>query len=185
MPLRRTNLLSYHKSVQFAAVLGYYALICLADRSILAPIFGYLGLFYRSPSTWTQIGVLGLILLCTVVTPVRYRQPSDGVLYMLLPLVVIPVLAVAATDVIFTNVAGDMMASTSGAYTACRNRHGSPATVELGWPSVTAAGMADSCVAVHISYVMSSRRSASNSNCFPSVMSTASGPYSTTKEAAR
>ena len=116
MPLRRTNLLSYHKSVQFAAVLGYYALICLADRSILAPIFGYLGLFYRSPSTWTQIGVLGLILLCTVVTPVRYRQPSDGVLYMLLPLVVIPVLAVAATDVIFTNVAGDMMASTSGAY---------------------------------------------------------------------
>lgn len=114
--LRGANPLSYHKLVQFAAVSGYYGLICLTDRTILAPLFGYQGLFYRSASTWTQIEVLALILLCTAVLPVRYRQPSDGVLYMLLPLVVIPVLTVAATDVIFADVAGDLMVSISGAY---------------------------------------------------------------------
>jgi O-antigen/teichoic acid export membrane protein len=114
--LRGTNPLGYQKTVQFAAALGYYGLICLADRAILAPLFGYQGLFYRAPSAWTQISVLGLILLCTAVTPVRYRQPSDGVLYMLLPLVVIPVLEVAATDVIFTNIARDLIISFSGAY---------------------------------------------------------------------
>jgi O-antigen/teichoic acid export membrane protein len=116
MPLRTTYPPSYHKLVQFAASLGYYALICLVDRTILAPLFGYLGLFYASPSTLAQIGLLSLILVCTAVTPVHYRQPSDGVLYMLLYLVVIPIVAVAATDVIFTNVASDMMASISGAY---------------------------------------------------------------------
>jgi hypothetical protein len=90
--LRGTNRLARYKVGQFAAVLGYYWLICLADRTILAPLFGYQGLNYRSASTWMQISVLGLILLCTAVTPVRYRQPSDVLMYMLLPLVVIPVL---------------------------------------------------------------------------------------------
>ena len=114
--LRETNRLEYYKVAQFAAALGYYGLICSADRTILAPLFGYQGLTYRSASTWTQISVLGLILLCTALTPVRYRQPSDGVLYVLLPLVVIPVLAVAATDVLFADVATDMIISVAGAY---------------------------------------------------------------------
>ena len=114
--LRATTRVEYHKSVQFAAALGYYGLICLADRTILSPLFGYQGLTYRSASTWTDIYVLGLILLCTALTPVCYRQPSDGVLYALLLLVVIPVLAVAATDPVFANVAGDLIVSISGAY---------------------------------------------------------------------
>jgi hypothetical protein len=114
--LNAANRLSYCKIGQFAAALGYYELICSADRTILAPLFGYQGLNYRSASPWTQISVLGLILLCTALTPVRYRQPSDGVLYTLLPLVVIPVLAVAATDVIFANIAAGMIVSVAGAY---------------------------------------------------------------------
>jgi hypothetical protein len=111
-----TKWLGYYKIGQFAAALGYYGLICLVDRTILAPLFGYQGLNYRSASTWTQISVLGLILLCTALTPVRYRQPSDGVLYTLLPLVVIPVLAVAATDALFANIAAGMIVSVAGAY---------------------------------------------------------------------
>jgi hypothetical protein len=111
-----TNWLGRYKVGQFATALGYYWLICLADRTILAPLFGYQGLNYRSPSIWTQITVVGLILLCTAVTPVRYRQPSDIVLYMLLPLVVIPVLAVAVTDAIFASVATGIIISVAGSY---------------------------------------------------------------------
>jgi hypothetical protein len=111
-----TNRLGYHKVGQFAASLGYYWLVCLADRTILAPLFGYQGLNYRSASTLMQISVLGLILFCTALTPIRYRQPSDGVLYVLLVLVVIPVLAVAATDVLFANVATGMIISVVAAY---------------------------------------------------------------------
>jgi O-antigen polymerase len=104
------------KGAQFAAALGYYGMLCWVDRTILAPLFGYQGLTYRSPSTWTQMGVVGLILLCTALTPVRYRQPSDGVLYVLLPLVVIPVLAAAATDVLFAGVASELIITIAGAY---------------------------------------------------------------------
>jgi hypothetical protein len=111
-----TNRHGYYKIGQFAVALGYYWLICLSDRTILAPLFGYQGLNYRSASPWTQISVLGLILLCTALTPVRYRQPSDGVLYTLLPLVVIPVLAVASTDVLFTNIEAGTIVSVAGAY---------------------------------------------------------------------
>lgn len=116
IPLSGTNRLGYYKIGQFAAAFGYYGLICLADRTILAPLFGYQGLTYNAASASTQVSVLGLILLCTALTPVRYRQPSDGVLYTLLPLVVIPVLAVAATDVLFANVATDTILSVAGAY---------------------------------------------------------------------
>lgn len=83
----RTSQLNHFKRAQFAVVLGYYWLLCRVDRTILAPLFSYQGLAYRSASGWTQISVLGLILLCTPFTPARYRQPSDGMLYMLLPLV--------------------------------------------------------------------------------------------------
>lgn len=64
--------------------LGYCWLLCWVDRRIIAPLFGYKGLAYRSVPTQTQICVLGLINTCTVITPTRYRQPSDGVLYVLL-----------------------------------------------------------------------------------------------------
>jgi hypothetical protein len=104
------------KGAQIAATLAYYWLLCQVDRAILAPAFGYQGLAYRSASAWTQIAIVGLILLCTALTPVRLRQPSDGVLYVLLPLVVIPVLTVAATDVIFASVARDLIVSVAGAY---------------------------------------------------------------------
>src|SRR5260370_344716 len=114
--LREIKWSGYYKGAQFATALGYYWLLCLADRTILAPAFGYQGLMYRSASTWTQIGVVGLILLCTALTPVRLRQPSDGVLYVLLPLVVIPVLTVAATDMLFANVARSLIISVAGGY---------------------------------------------------------------------
>ena len=104
------------KGAQFATALGYYGLLCWADRTILAPLFGYQGLEYRSASTLTQLGVVGLILLCTALTPVRYRQPSDGVLYVLLPLVVIPVLTVAATDAHFEGLASNLIITIAGAY---------------------------------------------------------------------
>lgn len=105
-----------HKGIQVAAALSYYWVICQADRAILAPVFGYQGLMYRSASTWTQVIVVTLILFCTAATPVRMRQPSDGVLYVLLPLVVIPVLTVSATDPLFTDVERGLIASVVGAY---------------------------------------------------------------------
>jgi hypothetical protein len=104
------------KAAQFAAVLTYYWLLCLADRVVLAPVFGYQGLQYQSAPFWTQMSVVALILLCTALTPVRLRQPSDGVLYVLLPLVVVPVLTVAATDVIFADVERSLIVSIVGAY---------------------------------------------------------------------
>lgn len=106
----------FHKTAQFASALSYYGLLCWVDHTILAPLFGYQGLMYESPSAWAQVGVVGLILLCTALTPVRYRQPSDGVLYVLLPLVVIPVLAVAATDVLFAAFASGLAITIAGAY---------------------------------------------------------------------
>ena len=105
------------KGAQFVASMVYYGLLCWVDRTILAPLFSYQGLMYRSPSTWTQLGVIGLILLCTALTPVRYRQPSDGVLYILLPLVVIPILAIATTDVLFADVASYLIITITAAYT--------------------------------------------------------------------
>lgn len=114
--LSDTKGLMYRKGVQFATALGYYALLCLVDETILAPAFGYQGLAYRSTSTWTQVGVAALIFLCTAVTPARMRQPSDGVLYVLLPLVVIPVIVVGETDVMFANVAWNLIISVVGAY---------------------------------------------------------------------
>jgi hypothetical protein len=104
------------KAAQFGAALGYYWLLCLADRTILAPAFGYQGLNYQAMPGWTQLGIVALILLCTALTPVRLRQPSDGVLYVLLPLVVIPVLTVAATDSIFAEVESSLIVSAVGAY---------------------------------------------------------------------
>jgi hypothetical protein len=114
--LREMKRSGYCKGAQFVTALGYYWLLCLADRTILAPAFGYQGLMYRSATIWMQIGVVGLIMLCVAVTPVRPRQPSDGVLYVLLPLVVIPVVTVAATDVLFANVARSLIISVAGAY---------------------------------------------------------------------
>lgn len=104
------------KGAQFAGVLAYYWLLCWTDQTLLAPAFSYQGLNYRSAATWTQIGVTGLILLCTALTPVRLRHPSDGVLYVLLPLVVIPILTVATTDALFANVAGNLVFAVTGAY---------------------------------------------------------------------
>src|ERR1022692_3951380 len=115
-PLVATDWPGCRKGAQFATALGYYGLLCWVDRTTLAPVFGYQGLTYRSASSWTQVGVVALILLCTAFTPVRYRQPSDGVLYLLLPLVVIPVLTVAATDGLFADVASGLIISIAGAY---------------------------------------------------------------------
>jgi hypothetical protein len=106
----------YRKAGQFLAVLAYYWVLSYADRVILAPAFGYEGLYYQAPSPWVQGTVIALIIACTVLTPARLRHPSDGVLYILLPLVVIPVLLVAATDVIFADVRDSLIASVSGAY---------------------------------------------------------------------
>lgn len=104
------------KAGQFLAILVYYQVLCYADRALLAPAFGYQGLNYQAPSGWTQGTVAALILACTALTPCRLRHPSDGVLYVLLPLVVIPVLTVAATDVIFADVGRSLVASVTGAY---------------------------------------------------------------------
>jgi hypothetical protein len=105
-----------HKGIQVAAALSYYWVICQADRAILSPMFAYQGLIYRSASTWTQVIIVTLILFCTAATPVRMRQPSDSVLYVLLPLVVIPVLTVSATDPLFMDVESGVIASVIGAY---------------------------------------------------------------------
>jgi hypothetical protein len=104
------------KFSQVAAALLYYWLLCWIDRTVLAPLFGYQGLAYRPATHWTQAGVVGLTILCAALTPVRIRQPSDGVLYVLLPLVVIPVFAVAATDPDFANVAGELILAIGGSY---------------------------------------------------------------------
>jgi hypothetical protein len=104
------------KGVQVAAALSYYWVICQADRTILAPTFAYQGLMYRSVSAWTQVIVVALILLCTAATPLRMRHPSDGVLYVLLPLVVIPVVTVSATDLLFADVERGLIVSVVGAY---------------------------------------------------------------------
>jgi hypothetical protein len=104
------------KAGQFLAALSCYWLLSYADRAILAPVFGYQGLAYQAPSLWTQGTVIVLIIACTAVTPARLRHPSDGVLYILLSLVVIPVLLVATTDVIFANVRDSLIASVTGAY---------------------------------------------------------------------
>jgi hypothetical protein len=104
------------KTGQFAAVLAYYWVLSYADRAILAPAFGYEGLHYQAPSPWLQGTVIALIITGTALTPARLRHPSDGVLYILLPLSVIPVLLVAATDVIFADVKDSLIASVSGAY---------------------------------------------------------------------
>jgi hypothetical protein len=104
------------KAGQFLAVLGCYWVLSYADRAILAPVFGYQGLEYQAPSLWTQGTVIVLIIACTALTPARLRHPSDGVLYILLSLVVLPVLLVAATDVIFADVRDSLIASVTGAY---------------------------------------------------------------------
>jgi hypothetical protein len=104
------------KGVQVAAALSYYWVICQADRAILAPVFGYQGLMYKSASTWTQVIVVILIMVCTTATPMRMRQPSDCVLYVLLPLVVIPVLTVGVTDPLFAGVERGLIASVAVAY---------------------------------------------------------------------
>ncbi len=114
--LREMKRTGYYKTAQLATALGYYWLLCLADRTILAPAFGYQGLGYQSVSILTQICIVGLIVLCTTLTPVRLRQPSDGVLYVLLPLVVIPVLTIAATDDLFASVAHSLIIDVTGAY---------------------------------------------------------------------
>jgi hypothetical protein len=106
----------YYKGVQCAAALGYYWLVCMADQAILAPAFTYQGLYYKSPSALMQLTILGLIVLCTAVTPISLRQPSDTILYVLLPLVVIPVLTIAASDALFASVAHSMIISVAGAY---------------------------------------------------------------------
>jgi hypothetical protein len=105
-----------NKAGQFAAILACYWVLSYADRAILAPAFGYDGLFYQAPSPWVQGTVIVLIIACTALTPARLRYPSDGVLYIMLPLVVVPVLLVAATDVIFADVRDSMIASVTGAY---------------------------------------------------------------------
>ena len=104
------------KAGQFLAALGCYWLLSYADRAILAPAFGYQGLAYQASSLRTQATVIVLIIACTALTPARLRHPSDAVLYILLSLVVIPVLLVAATDVLFADVRDSLMASVTGAY---------------------------------------------------------------------
>jgi hypothetical protein len=78
------------KAGQFLAALGCYWLLSYADRAILAPAFGYQELVYQAPSPWTQGTVIVLIVACTALTSARLRHPSDGMLYILLSLVVIP-----------------------------------------------------------------------------------------------
>ncbi len=114
--LMETDWPGCRKGMQFAAFLSCYGLPCWADRVILAPLFGYQGLMYQSATTRAQRRVAGLILPCTAFTAVRYRQPFDGVLYMLLPLVVIPMLTVATTDVLFAGIAGNLIIGLAGAY---------------------------------------------------------------------
>ena len=114
--LRETGRPGPRKFAQVAAALFYYWLLCWIDRTVLAPLFGYQGLAYRPATHWTQAGVVGLTILCAALTPVRIRQASDGVLYVLLPLVVIPVLAVAATDPNFANVARGLIVAIGGSY---------------------------------------------------------------------
>jgi hypothetical protein len=104
------------KAGQFLATLGCYWLLSYADRVLLAPAFGYQGLAYQGPSLRTQGTVIVLIIACTALTPACLRHPSDGVLYILLPLVVIPILLVASTDVIFADVRNSLIASVAGAY---------------------------------------------------------------------
>jgi hypothetical protein len=104
------------KAGQFAAILAYYWLLTYADRTILGPVFGYQGLTYQAPPLWVQGTVLVLIVTCTALTPARLRHPADGVLYILLALVVIPILLVAVTDVIFLPGRDSLVASVTGAY---------------------------------------------------------------------
>jgi hypothetical protein len=60
--------------------LGCYWLSAGLTARLLRDCSDIKGWAYRSVPAQTHICVLGLILVCTVITPVRYRQPSESAL---------------------------------------------------------------------------------------------------------
>jgi hypothetical protein len=137
-PPWRLDWFGARKTGQFLAILGYLWVLAYTDRVILAPAFGYQGLSYQTPAASAWLEIVTLVIACTALTPVRLRQPSDGVLYFLLPLVVVPVLLVAVTDPVFALTAQDMTLSMAGAFillALCSRLPRPPRTANLGSPS--------------------------------------------------
>lgn len=78
------------------ASVGIYAgALQYTYRDLIAPTFAYSGLGYRSPSAASYVGMVLLVGLVALLLPLRLRNPSDFVLWMLFCLAGAPSILIA------------------------------------------------------------------------------------------